>query len=293
MSLRWGEKPPAEPVLRRLRLQDAGRAWALSQRVGWSHTVADWERLITWGGRGCFCVAQEEELLATAVTIGYGRDRAWIGMVLTDPDHRRRGLGRWVTQAAVDYLQEQGVRRILLDASAMGRPLYEKLGFRALYSVEIWEGRASSYLGPRVRPLREEDVPGVIALDAEVFGVARGRIIRRLVQDFPRLGWVEEEGGEIVGFALAQTGDGGRAHVGPWVHRSPWGAERLLRTALSVLIGAQVRLDIPDGNRQAMTFAHRHNLHYVRHCTRMILGDAPPPTEVIDALYGLASLATG
>ncbi len=293
MALVWGEKGPREPVLRRLRLEDAARAQALSWAVGWGHTVEDWARLIVWGGRGCFCIAQGERLIATAIAMGYGQDRAWIGMVITHPDCQRQGYGRQVTLAALEYLQSQGVAHIMLDAAAAGRPLYEKMGFRPLYHIEMWTGRASDYLGPRARPLRRSDLEGVVALDGQVFGVSRGRIIRRLATDFPRLGWVDEEDGEIVGFALAQTKAPNLVHIGPWVHRSPWGAEKLLRTALGALIGRQVRVDIPDHNAQATVFAHNHDLRYQRRSTRMIYGDAPPPEAIIHYQYGIASPATG
>lgn len=303
MSLVWGEQPPPEPRLRRLTLDDAPRAADLARAVGWPHDAATWERLITWGGRGCFCLAQgrtaqEERLLATAIGIGYGRERAWLGMVLTHPDHRRRGYAAQTTQAVLEFLRERGVARILLNATGEGRPLYEKLGFRALDHVEVWTGRASSYLGPRARPLRESDLPGVIALDADVFGVARGRVIQRLARDFPHLGWVDEDSGEIAGFLLAQgqldaPREEGLVHLGPWTHRSPWGAEKLLKTALSVLIGRQVRLDIPDQNAAALALVRRHDLRYARHCARMIYGDVPPPSEIIAWQYGIASMATG
>jgi len=293
MSLTWNEQAPPETRLRRLRLEDAPRAAALANSVGWPHTVQDWERLITWGGRGSFCIVQGDTLLATAISTGYGKDRAWIGVVITHPDHRRRGLGRRVTQAAIDYAQEQGVRCILLDASDMGRPVYERMGFRALYSIEVWEGRASTYLGPQARPLREADLPAVIALDAQAFGVARGRIITRLVQDFPHYAWVDEENGRVAGFILAQLRGNDTAHIGPWVHRSFWGAERLLRTALGRLQGRQVRVDIPDRNAQATVFAHNHNLRYTRCCTRMIYGAGEPPQENLEMYFGVASPATG
>ncbi len=291
----WEERALPELELRRLWLADAPRAHALSRLVGWSLTLASWERMILWGGRGCFGLFRGEELIATAIATLYGRERAWIGGVITHPDYRRRGLARRLMTATLEYVRARAVPHILLDATAQGRPLYEALGFRPVYNIEIWMGRASSYLGPRARPLRRGDLEAVVALDAETFGVARGRILRRLVQDYPYLAWVDEEDGQIAGFLLAQDDrqDGTPAHLGPWMHRSPWGAERLLRTALSVLIGREVRVDIPDRNTHATALAHTHNLRQVRVCTRMHLGPGGPPPEVIDQHYGVAALATG
>lgn len=294
MSLSWNDTPAPAPVLRRLRLADAPRAFALSQAVGWPHTLTAWDRILTWGGRGCFCIAQGDVLLATATSAAYGPDRAWIGMVLAHPDHRRQGYGTRVTEAVIEHLTGRGVQRLLLDASEMGLPLYEKLGFRALYNVEVWEGRASSYLGPRARPLRPADLPAMVALDAAAFGVTRGRIIRRLVADHPRLAWVDEdERGEVAGFVLAQPRVDGSLHIGPWLHRSPWGAEKLLQTALEALQGQHVRLDIPDLNAQATVFAHNHDLKYQRHCVRMINDGAPDPAEDLRLMFGVCTLSTG
>jgi GNAT superfamily N-acetyltransferase len=301
MGLTWESAPDHTPHLRRLLLSDAPQAHALSKALGWGLGLADWERMIVWGGRGCFCIVKGDDLVAITLAIGYGRDRAWIGGVLTHPDHQRQGLATRVMTAALDYLKAQGVQRVLLDATPEGRPLYEKFGFHALYNVERWTGRASSYLGSRARPLTRDDLPAVIALDATIFGAARGRIIRRLVADSPRLAWVDEEDAQITGFLLAREPVDGLARIGPWMATSPWSAEKLLRTALSTLIGSSVRLDIPDRNTRATAFAHAADLRYDRHCTRMLLdytrrkaaADSDPTGARIHQHYGVASLATG
>jgi GNAT superfamily N-acetyltransferase len=46
-----------------------------------------------------------------------------------DPDYRRQGLARRLMEAILAWSREQGVERISLHASAMGRHLYESLGF--------------------------------------------------------------------------------------------------------------------------------------------------------------------
>lgn len=295
MALTWGERPAPAPVLRRLRQEDAPRGHALSLAVGWSLTLGSWQRMITWGGRGAFGLFVGDTLAATTIAFAYGQDRAWIGAVITHPEYQRRGYARRVMDVTLDFLRAEGVRHVLLDATEQGRPLYASYGFEPVYNVEIWTGRASSYLGSRARPLRQEDLGAVVDLDASVFGVARGRVIRRLVADFPHLAWVDEEQGEIAGFLLAQNdrNNGGVTHLGPWMARSPWSAEKLLRTGLSVLIGQEVRVDIPDRNSRATVFAHNHDLHYSRHCVRMHLGRGEPPQEQVHLHYGVAALATG
>lgn len=49
--------------------------------------------------------------------------------VVTDPEHRRKGLGEAVTRALITALQQAGCSSVELSATDAGRPLYDKLGF--------------------------------------------------------------------------------------------------------------------------------------------------------------------
>jgi GNAT superfamily N-acetyltransferase len=49
--------------------------------------------------------------------------------VVTVPYYRRRGIGRRMMQAMIEWLGEQGIHRVELHTTEMGRPLYEELGF--------------------------------------------------------------------------------------------------------------------------------------------------------------------
>jgi GNAT superfamily N-acetyltransferase len=54
------------------------------------------------------------------------------------PDYRRRGLARRLMLAVLDWSREQGIERVALHASTMGRPLYESLGFTASNEMVIY-----------------------------------------------------------------------------------------------------------------------------------------------------------
>ncbi len=49
--------------------------------------------------------------------------------VVTLPDYRRRGIGGRIMRAMLEWLAEQGVRRVTLHTTEMGRSVYEELGF--------------------------------------------------------------------------------------------------------------------------------------------------------------------
>ncbi len=49
--------------------------------------------------------------------------------VYTEKEWRRSGLGELVMKAIIEWSRANGVASLVLHASSMGRPLYEKLGF--------------------------------------------------------------------------------------------------------------------------------------------------------------------
>lgn len=53
----------------------------------------------------------------------------YIMNVVTMPRYRRRGISRRIIQTMLEWLAEQGIRRVELHTTGMGRSLYEELGF--------------------------------------------------------------------------------------------------------------------------------------------------------------------
>jgi GNAT superfamily N-acetyltransferase len=49
--------------------------------------------------------------------------------VYTEKAWRRRGLGELVTRTIIEWCRQNGVASVVLHASAMGRALYERIGF--------------------------------------------------------------------------------------------------------------------------------------------------------------------
>jgi hypothetical protein len=59
-------------------------------------------------------------------------------MVLTLPEHRGRGYARHLLKFLLAQLDAAGYRSIGLDATHLGKPLYEQHGFAAAEPVERW-----------------------------------------------------------------------------------------------------------------------------------------------------------
>lgn len=67
----------------------------------------------------------------------YGEPEGLIVSMWTDPEHRRRGLGRRIVEAILTWGRENGITRFTLHASDDGRPLYELYGFKPTNEMRL------------------------------------------------------------------------------------------------------------------------------------------------------------
>ena len=58
--------------------------------------------------------------------------RAYIMNMYVRPEYRRRGIAMQILKQLVDEARRRGVPQITLEATDMGRPLYDKFGFVAM-----------------------------------------------------------------------------------------------------------------------------------------------------------------
>lgn len=249
---------PLEDV-RLLSQNDVPAAQKLSDAAGWNQTEADWNRVVRLAPELSFGQWAGGVLVATTTAVSYGVELAWVGMVLTEPAWRGRGLARRLMERALGELGRRGVRSVKLDATEMGRPLYLSLGFREEGIVWRWRHEGGGWGG-----LRAEAGEVTYHLDQVAFGVER----RALLED-------------LAGGGVCRVGDGfamGRAgrvasFFGPAVATGGEGLEAALEWHAGRFPGQAVFWDIPEGNRGAEGVAERIGFVRQRRLTRMVLGE--------------------
>ena len=265
--------------MRPLTDADLPRAAALSFLIGWNQVARDWS-LFLHGGEGRALDDGQDALAATAAVIRYGGDLAWISMVLVRPDMRRQGHATALMRWAVEALR--GVGCAALDATPAGRPVYRQLGFRDLWGFARWSLAVPLPMAPGVRPLREDDWPAVMALDAAAFGAPRATLLRDFAARLPQAAFIAEDGS---GFALARDGARG-PQIGPVVAAEDATARALIAAARNALPGAAV-LDLPDARRDLAAWLAQHGGATLRPFTRMALGrDTPGDASRFAAVAG-------
>lgn len=269
------------PTIRTMTIQDIPLGMRLKEQAGWNQTEADWRRFLALQPDGSFVAEEGGTALGTTSTFIFG-SVAWVAMVLVDQASRGRGLGTALMKHALAFLDARQIATVKLDATALGRPLYEKLGFVVESSLVRFEGQlpASSAGGSRVEMMPPEYLEELIDLDRQVTGADRRPLLTRLYQESPaafrlaRNDPADNLPASATGFLATRLGS--RAvQIGPCLAAAGLG-ERLLADAFGRHAGQQVFLDIPTANQAATALAQRQGLTEQRSFFRMCRGQARP-----------------
>ncbi|MEN6645500.1 MAG: GNAT family N-acetyltransferase [Armatimonadia bacterium] len=258
----------------------------LKEAAGWNQLPLDWERFQEFEPNGCFVARCDGELAGTATSIAYEKLFGWVGMVLVHEDMRRRGLGRALLMAGIEYLEEQGVAAVKLDATPMGKQLYDTIGFVDEYLVERWQGRGGGEAPEGLRELTLEDLPQMAAFDRPIFGADRSRVLRRaLVEPTMLVAGSFADSGELEGYVALRPG-AKAMYLGPWIAHQPETAQRLWDWALAVAGDAPLFVDIMGPNPNVSAIVQASEFEKQRHLIRMYRGENVSPGQP-ELQYGI------
>jgi GNAT superfamily N-acetyltransferase len=247
----------------------------LKEQAGWNQLEADWQRFLDLEPEGCFVAELDGVEVGTVTTCLFG-PVAWIAMVLVDTAHRRRGVGNALMGHALDFLDRRGVNSIRLDATSLGQPLYEKLGFATEYQLARYEGiLPGGSPAPQVLAIQAGHLPDLTSFDREATATDREKLLRRLHGECPQEMRVVLVEGAVGGYLTSRPG--ARAwQIGPCLASAQTGP--LLFADVDHRHGGRpVYVDIPVGNEPASSWARARGLTvqrtFIRMCRGPIIGD--------------------
>ena len=253
---------------------DLGFADAVRELAGWNQLPGDWLRLLRHDPDGCFIAEWDGQPAGTATTTSYSNNLAWIGMVIVHPDMRRRGVGNALLEHCIGHLQQSGVRCIKLDATPLGKTVYDQLGFKDEWSLARWETEGLEAREDRVTP-SQADITRFKDFDAESFGVDRARMLQALATQSHTV--VQASSGNLVeGYGMLRPGRNA-SHLGPAVSSDEAAGREIVNSLLSLSEGRKVFWDIPDQNPAAVAMAKQLGFTQQRVLTRMYLGENSKP----------------
>lgn len=291
---------PHEPTVRPMTADDAEPASDVLVGGGWGDRRAFFRFAIEHPGLSPLVAEADGRIAGTGIATVNG-SVGWVGMIFVDEALRGRGIGTALTAAVIDRLQAAGCTSLVLLASALGRPIYERLGFVAEMDYRLlvaagqggarpsttWAAEAESDRAPaRLRPFAPADLPAILALDAAATGEDRGHLLSAIAHPATTVVAVGPSG-RVVGFDA----------------RAPWGPHPTIAPALvdgvrlvearraRTSVGAELRTALPEANERGLVTLENLGWRAERGLTRMVRG-APVRWDP-QAIWGQFNYAIG
>ena len=268
---------PQDPTIRPMTAEDAEPASDVLVGGGWGDRRAFFRFAIAQPGLSPLVAEADGRIVGTGIATVNG-SVGWIGMIFVDEALRGRGIGTALTAAVIDRLQAAGCGSLVLLASPIGRPIYERLGFVAEmdYRLLVAPGRPTTgtageaevdHASARLRVFSPADLPALLALDRAATGEDRGHLLRAVASAATTV-VAEGPSGQVVGFDA----------------RAPWGPHPTIAPALvdgvrlveaqraGSPVGVEVRTALPEVNRLGLVTLENLGWRGERGLTRMVRG---------------------
>ncbi|KPW30635.1 GNAT family acetyltransferase [Pseudomonas coronafaciens pv. atropurpurea] len=251
---------------------DIPAAHALSVHLKWPHREEDWA-MVQRTSQG-FVAVCEGQLVGVAFTCHQG-DWSSIGLVIVSDEHQGKGIGRRLMNLC---LEATAPRTPILNATELGAPLYQSLGFVDFARIQQHQGipdlsrQHTLGDGDQLRKLGSADHPELIRLANAGSGLDRTVVLTDLLRDADQTVGIEHDG-QLQGIALLRRF--GRGHIiGPVVAQTFEQAQQLISHLLRQIPDLFVRFDILADCGLA-PWLESLGLPCVDRAPRMVLGTPP------------------
>jgi len=259
--------------IRPMITNDLNQAISLSNSEGWNQTEKDWKLLLENPLNICIVAEYNNKIIGTATSLNHSNKIAWIGMVLVEKSFRGRGVGKMLLTNIIGALKN--VDSIKLDATPVGLPLYQKLGFIDEYkiyrminpSLQSFEKQVLNYEPVNINP---ESFSDVLKLDKRIFGTARTYLLQALLSNYPAKAYLVNRNKKLDGYMFGRNGARFN-YIGPVAALSEDSARILISKALESVNHQPVALDILEDKEELIKWLESLSFIKQRHFIRMYL----------------------
>lgn len=259
--------------------------WAAAE--GWNPGLLDADCFGVVDPAG-FLVAELQRGPAAVISVvNYDPHFAFLGFYIVRPDLRGRGIGWTLWQ---EGLAHAGARTIGLDGVVAQQENYASQGFSLAYRNIRFAGHVTGTCGEGTVDLGQVPFAMVEASDARIFPAPRTSFLRTWLGTPGHVGRAVLREGQLVGWGVIRPARQG-FKIGPLVADDSVAAATLF-DALAASVGpAEIILDVPEPNANALRLAHARGLQPVFETARMYTGPIRPVD--LNRLYGVTSFELG
>ncbi|MDK3016221.1 GNAT family N-acetyltransferase [Pseudodonghicola flavimaris] len=262
--------------------------WAAAE--GWNPGASDMACFARVDPQGFFAGRRKGEMVASISVVNYGTDFAFLGFYIVQPELRGQGHGLRLWQAAMEHA---GDRVVGLDGVVAQQANYQRSGFDLAYRNIRFGGVIGPMAPEPGLELRPVTAPfaALERMDAEVFPATRSAFWEAWLTAPGHRSVAAFDGAALAGFGTLRACQSGYK-VGPLVARDLGAARAVLGELTRDLpAGAEVFLDVPEPNVEAVVMAKGLGLRPVFETARMYRG--PAPHVDLSRVFGVTTFELG
>jgi GNAT superfamily N-acetyltransferase len=176
------------------------------QPEGWPDIVTDFKFYID----SAFCspikTVLGDRIVGIGVTIIFG-ESAWIAHIIVDKEFRKRGIGTRIVEELLNNLRAYFIDTYMLVATEIGKPLYEKAGFKVVSEYCYFQRETpwnDQKISRNVVPYTSEHYSEIIELDKKISGENR----ESLLFDYLNGSKVFFKDNSVKGYYIPDLGEG-------------------------------------------------------------------------------------
>ncbi|MEM3696718.1 MAG: GNAT family N-acetyltransferase [Candidatus Bathyarchaeia archaeon] len=272
--------------------EDLDFAIRLTDTKNWGLTEEDFLFMMKLEPNGCFTLWENSERAGIVTSINYGRI-GWLGNLIVEEKHRRKGAASLLVKQVINCLMSKGAETVGLYSYIDAVTFYRRLGFQRDEEFTVMEGKASKseIKASEIKKAKEKDeLQKIIEYDNSCLNISRKKLLETIFYQPKNLCYFSIEKGEVCGYVMAKVYEG-FAEVGPLIcnRENHEVALNLIKTVLNKVEGSFVTLCLP---KKELTLRKAFNQLGIRESfdvTRMFFR----PINLKDCIYIAESLERG
>lgn len=262
----------------------------LAAAEGWNPGLHDASAFYAADPDGFLIGTLDDTPVGCISAVNYGNVFGFIGFYIVVPQHRGKGYGMRLWQAAMARLQ--GVT-VGLDGVLAQQENYQKSGFTlACNNIRYrYINRHQPVDRSNLLPVAQCSLKEISCYDGHCFPAARTAFLRQWLQLPQSWGYAIKIGNQIEGYGCIRACRNGYK-IGPLFADSPLLARQLFFALCQKAPQAsEIFFDIPEVNPAAMALAQELAMEPTFNTARMYTG-APPQIE-LQRVYGITTFELG
>jgi GNAT superfamily N-acetyltransferase len=267
---------------------DLAVEWAAQE--GWNPGLYDADCFYRTDPEGFSIGVLNGEPVGSISAVSYGASYGFLGFYIVRPDFRGQGLGIQLWQEAMKRLSG---RNVGLDGVVAQQDNYKKTGFKLAYRNirYLWCKDRQSPIPQGTVILRDVPRESLLLYDRQLFGVDRAGFLDCWISRPETTALAIVDGSKVLAYGVLRTCREG-FKIGPLFADAADLAEALfLALTENVGEGAQVFLDVPEVNLNAVQLTKRYAMTKVFETARMYTGEEPKIP--LNRWFGVTSFELG